>query len=102
MVGRRRRRQGEGGRREAGRRQRGGGSKRMPNQLEISTKQTKTKYTKSMEVMRKRPNKYQNQLVIDIVDHHVAIMDTRGHDIIIFYMQRETSHSTGTGHNDRL
>ena len=36
----------------------------------------------------------------DVVAHHAANLDTRGHDLIEFYIQNEPSHSsvTDTGH----
>ena len=49
-----------------------------------------------MEVSQKLAKKLQMQQVFDIVAHNAALMDARGHDIIVFYMQNESSHSKDT------
>ena len=35
----------------------------------------------------------------NIDDHHAGALDTRGHYIIIFYLQNEPSHSRAPGHD---
>ena len=42
------------------------------------------------------PKSFKMQRVFDIVAHNAALMDARGHDIIVFYMQNEPSHSKNT------
>ena len=38
----------------------------------------------------------QTEGFFDVVAHHAAGLDIRGHDLIVFYIQKDASHSSGT------
>ena len=60
------------------------------------------KYVKLKGVAKSYPKSFKMQWVFDIVAHNAALMDARGHDIIVFYMQNESSHSKDTTRKPRV